>query len=494
VWTDRPPPERQARLIERLRSVLPPPRPGARGGKTPLAGTATPEQVAEELRGEPGFAWLDGGGWGGARLHARPLAVLSARGGRARAVGPGGRAAFAARGLDLLDAALTAWGGGGGELVGYLGYELAWELEELPPRPADDLGLPDLHLALYTTGLLRDERGWALASTDAWPAPGGDPRIEAERLLKRAVRLPTQAAEPGAALPGPTGGRPLARPPVRSRPDPAGFAEAVGRAVERIHRGEIFQVNLCRRLEARLGRRALWPLWLRLRAASPAAYGAFLDLSAGGRSRALLSVSPECFLTVRDGVVESRPIKGTRPRGGDRRSDQALARELAASAKDRAELAMIVDVVRNDLGRVAATGSVEVTRHAELLTLPTVHHTVSTVRARLARGTTAADLLRAAFPPASITGAPKIRAMAVAAGEEEVRRGPAMGALGRISLSGSGELDLAVAIRTAVVARGRVAYHAGGGVVADSDPEAELEETRVKARAFLAALGFPEGR
>ena len=207
----------------------------------------------------------------------------------------------------------------------------------------------------------------------------------------------------------------------------------------------------------------------------------------------MLSISPELFLALRGGrggEVESRPIKGTRPRGANPRQDRALARELAESAKDRAELTMIVDVVRNDLGRVCAAGSVEVTAHAELITLPTLHHTVSTVRGRLAPGAGALELLRAAFPPASITGAPKIQAMAALAAAEERRRGPAMGALGWISLGG--DLELAVAIRTAVAAGGRVAYHAGCGIVADSDPELEFAESAAKARAFLAALGAPE--
>jgi para-aminobenzoate synthetase component 1 len=231
-----------------------------------------------------------------------------------------------------------------------------------------------------------------------------------------------------------------------------------------------------------------WPLYLRLRAASPADRGAFLDL---GRGRAVLSISPERFLVVKDGEVETRPIKGTRPRGDNPRQDRALARELLESEKDRAELTMIVDVARNDLGRVCETGSVEVTSHAELMTLPTVHHTVSTVRGRLRPDAGPPELLRASFPPASITGAPKIRAMAVIAKEEERRRGPAMGALGWISLGG--DLDLAVAIRTAAVSKGRIAYHAGCGIVADSDPEMELAESTAKARAFLTALGVGEG-
>jgi para-aminobenzoate synthetase component 1 len=368
--------------------------------------------------------------------------------------------------------------------VGWLGYELGAELETLEPtNPAaleDDLKLPDLHLALYDTAFRFDGNiegnGWHLESTDAWRShavPEAEARLAAAR--KREV------LEPPA-------GR-LAGGPVLGRPDGPGFMKAVERSVARIRSGQIYQVNLCRRLEALLPASHVWPLWQRLRAASPADHGAFLDL---GRGRAVLSVSPELFLSVRDGLVETRPIKGTRPRAATPREDRALARELEESAKDRAELAMIVDVARNDLGRVCATGSVEVARHAELVTLPTLHHTVSTVRGRLrSRGPEAsAALLRASFPPASITGAPKIQAMVVAAAEEERRRGPAMGALGWLGLGG--DLELAVAIRTAAVADGRVAYHAGCGITADSDPELELEETGVKARAFLTALGAAE--
>lgn len=274
---------------------------------------------------------------------------------------------------------------------------------------------------------------------------------------------------------------------VVSRPHRAGFEAAVVRIVERIATGEIFQVNLCRRLEAPLPADRVWPLYRRLRAASPSGQGAFLDL---GRGRAVLSISPELFLSLREGEVESRPIKGTRPRGANPRDDRALARELLASEKDRAELTMIVDVVRNDLGRVCEAGSVEVVQHAELVTLPTLHHTVSTVRGRLREGAGPVELLRASFPPASITGAPKIQAMSVIAAEEERRRGPAMGAVGWISLGGN--LELSVSIRTAAAARGRVAYHAGCGIVADSDPELEFAESAAKARAFLAALGAAE--
>src|SRR5215210_1462366 len=479
MWSDRLPKERRQRLIERLRSIVPAPRPHARGSKTPLrsGGKAepTPLQVAEVLREQDGFAWLDGGATEH-RLFVRPLAVLAVRNGRVSVTGPGGRASWMGGGFDLLDAAFAAWRGAGpgAMLVGYLGYELGGELEALPPPPPDDLGLPDLRLGLYDSALRWDGKRWTLEATDAWRS---HPALEAERLLAAARRRAAPEVPEGD----------LAQHGVASHPNRAGFEASVTRVVERIASGEIFQMNLCRRLEARTAARHLWPLYLRLRAASPAERGAFLDL---GRGRAVLSISPEVFLAARGGEVETRPIKGTRPRGANPREDRALVRELLESEKDRAELTMIVDVARNDLGRVCETGSIEVAGHGELMTLPTVHHTVSTVRGRLRPGTTPVDLLRAAFPPASITGAPKIQAMTAIAAEEPRRRGPAMGGLGWISLGG--DLDLAVGIRTAAAARGRVAYHAGCGIVADSDPELEFAESAAKARAFLTALGAVE--
>ena len=479
MWSDRLPERRRRQLAERLRSVLPAPAAGSRGSRTPLrpgrAGSPpSPDAVAAELRerGER-LAWLDGGP-GPHRLYIRPSATLIVRKGRAKVEG----VSFRAGGFDVLEAAFAAWGGtAGAALVGWFGYELAGELEPLPPPPPDDLGLPDLHLELFAAGLLWDGRGWTLEATDAWNPFSV---VETEQLLEKASRRP---------VPDLAQGR-LATGPVVSRPNRGGFEAAVERIRERIARGDIFQANLCRRLEAPLPPEAVWPLYQRLRAASPADHGAFFDLGGG---RALLSVSPELYLSVRGETVETRPIKGTRPRGANPREDRALARELSESEKDRAELTMIVDVARNDLGRVCDAGSVRVPLHAELVTLPTLHHTISTVQGRLLpdRGVSrVADLLRASFPPASITGAPKIRAMSILAGEEEVRRGPAMGAFGWISLAG--DLELSVAIRTAVYAKGKIAYHAGCGIVADSDPELELEESAVKARAFLTALGASE--
>jgi para-aminobenzoate synthetase component 1 len=464
-------------MVERLRRILPAPSAHWLSGKAELLGTPSPAQVAELLRGKPGFLWLDGAD-AGHRLFAEPIAELTVRNGQATVAGPGGQSTFPARGFDLLEAAIECWGGpSGAMLAGFIGYELGPELEGLPVPPGGDGEAPDLYLGLFDFGLGVGPAGWRLWSTDAWRGTGGfafSPE-QAEALLHAAGGIGAQPEYGGALCIG----------PLLSRPGREAFKTAVSRTIARIYDGELFQTNLCRRLEAPLDEALAWPLFLRLRSLSPAGHGAFLALGGG---RAVASVSPELFLKVRDGRVESRPIKGTRPRGDTPVEDLRLALELQRSEKDRAELAMIVDVVRNDLGRVCAPGSVSVVRHAELIRLPTVHHTVSTVAGRLRAGVSVADLLRASFPPASITGAPKIRAMEVAMEEEGQRRGPCMGSLGWISLDG--QLELSVAIRTAVVSGGRVSYHAGGGITAGSHPERELEETCHKSRAFVGSLGL----
>ncbi|MFP5288633.1 MAG: hypothetical protein ACLGI9_23050, partial [Thermoanaerobaculia bacterium] len=233
-------------MTGRLRAILPAPRPGSRGSKTPLRvpgrSGPPPEKVAEELREQAGFVWLDGGN-GTHRLYARPLAVLTSRNGRSTATGPGGKVSFRCGGFDLLEAALAAWGDGnaGAALVGYLGYELARDLEDLPPPPPDDLGLPDLHLALYDSCLRWDNQGWTLEATNAWPG-GTAPVVEAERLLAAARRRPDPEIPEGR----------LAAGPVESRPGRSAFEAAVVQVVERIGTGEIFQMNLCRRLETPL--------------------------------------------------------------------------------------------------------------------------------------------------------------------------------------------------------------------------------------------------
>jgi para-aminobenzoate synthetase component 1 len=270
---------------------------------------------------------------------------------------------------------------------------------------------------------------------------------------------------------------------ITSRPDQAGYEASVRNIVRSIYSGDIFQTNLCRRIETQLNSGSAWDLYQRLIAESPARYAAYVQVS---NDQAVMSISPESFLRVQDGHVESSPIKGTRPRGRNAVEDAALIADLQSSEKDLAELAMIVDVVRNDLGRVCQPGSVRVTEHATLMTIPTVHHLYSTVEGTLRHDAFPADLLRAAFPAASISGAPKIDAMRIALREEQQVRGPAMGAIGWIDMRGN--MDFSVAIRTATMSGRTVRYYAGCGITADSEAAAEFLESEHKAAAFKRAL------
>jgi para-aminobenzoate synthetase component 1 len=277
---------------------------------------------------------------------------------------------------------------------------------------------------------------------------------------------------------------------VRSRTSRRRHEAAVAEVVERIRAGEIFQANIARRwVGALAGDAGPFDVFCRLASASPASHAAFWRLP----GRVLVSNSPEQFLSIRaeDGglTVETRPIKGTRPRAADPDRDAALAADLLASPKDRAENLMIVDLMRNDLARCCAPGSVEVTELCRLQSLANVHHLVSTIRGRLQPGRTAWDLFRAAFPPGSVTGAPKIQAMNVIA-RHEPPRGPHYGSL--FWAGHEGALEASVLIRTLacrqVAGRWRFEAQAGGGVVADSDPVAERIETEDKFSAIRAAL------
>jgi len=271
-----------------------------------------------------------------------------------------------------------------------------------------------------------------------------------------------------------------------ARWDDAGFRAAIRRVQRWIEAGDAYQVNLARRVDFDcVPESALPGLWADLAHAAPAPFGAFVAHD----GLALLSNSPERFLRVcgRSRRVETCPIKGTRPRGATPVEDRRLAHELLRSAKDRAEHVMIVDLERNDLGRVCRTGSIEVARLAALRSYPTVHHMVSSVQGELRPGVDWRELLEATFPSGSISGAPKRRALEIIEALEPVRRGPYTGAIGWFDASGG--LDLSIAIRTAVPARGRLHLHLGGGIVADSNPEAELAETRDKGRAFADLLG-----
>jgi para-aminobenzoate synthetase component 1 len=371
-----------------------------------------------------------------------------------------------------------------GGLVGFLGYDLGAIFERLPASAPVDQDLPPLRLALHDWVVAWDRR-----TGHAWiggRALDGDGRRLARRLDDVHARLttPGRSVQPVAA-PGPL--------IFRSSLDRAAYQAGVERIRERIANGDIYQANLTRRLETPFDGDP-WDLYRRLRTGDPSLFSAYLDLGAGplsGRPRALLSASPEPFLSVDgDGVVTTDPIKGTRPRGRDAATDRALARELLSSAKDRAENVMIVDVLRNDLGRVCRPGTVRVPRLCRLERTAAVQHLVSTVTGVLAEGRDAFDLLAASFPGGSITGAPKIRAMEILEGLEPVRRGPYTGAIGWIGPDGA--MQTSIAIRTFVADGRRLSLHVGGGITWKSDPAAEWDETVTKARGPLEAIGAVE--
>jgi para-aminobenzoate synthetase component 1 len=266
--------------------------------------------------------------------------------------------------------------------------------------------------------------------------------------------------------------------PNLSRDD---FLEKVQRAQNYIRTGDIYQVNLSQRLTAELPCSG-WELFQRLNAVSPAPFAAFLDCG----DFQVASSSPEQFLRLSGAHIRTRPIKGTRPRSADPTRDAQLGYELQTSAKEMAELVMITDLLRNDLGKVCEFGSVQVPELVRLERYPQVQHLVSTIEGRLRRGETHFSAFASCFPGGSITGAPKIRAMEIIDELEPVSRGPYTGAIGYLGFNR--ESQLSITIRTAICKEGAAHFNVGAGIVADSVPEAEYEETLAKARGFLAAL------
>lgn len=369
-----------------------------------------------------------------------------------------------------------------GGAAGFFGYGLGRTLERLPPEEApyavDDQHLPDMALGFYDTVLAFDMIG-----RRAFIVSTGLPESEAARQSARAeARIAEIAARARAATPAMP--RPAGMPgSVSSNFSRDAYEQAVARVIEYIHAGDIFQANLSQRFETELGSGDTpYALYLRLRDASPAPFASFFNFGEG----TIVSSSPERFLSCRNGIVETKPIKGTRPRGSTPDEDTQLAAALLASEKDRAENVMIVDLLRNDLSRVCEDHSVDVEKLCELESFANVHHLVSTVRGRLRQGMTSADLLAACFPGGSVTGAPKRRAMEIIAELEPTTRGPYCGAIGWLGADGS--MDSAIAIRTMVTKDRRVTFQAGGGIVADSDPAAEYEETLAKALNMRNAI------
>lgn len=378
-----------------------------------------------------------------------------------------------------------------GGVAGFVSYDWGHMLEHVPRPRHDDLALPDLAWGVYDWVIAWDHqqsRAWIISTG----LGGQDAAARGADVLARLHGHggPAFAAVQAMAIPCRGGDAPtfaVDEPAwhalgVRSSFTRDGYLAAVGRVREYIYAGDIYQANLSQRFTATLEADA-WTLYRHLRERNPAPFAAFLDFP----DVAIVSASPERFLQVDPGGhVETRPIKGTRPRGAGPTEDAALAHALEASAKDRAEHVMIVDLMRNDLSRVCRAGTVSVPEMFTLERYATVQHLVSTVVGDLAPGEDAGTLLKAAFPGGSITGAPKIRVMEVIAGLEPSERGIYCGSIGYWSVTGA--MDSSIAIRTGAVKDGRVHFGAGGGVVADSAPDQEYRETLDKARGIIDAL------
>jgi anthranilate synthase component 1 len=435
-------------------------------------------------------------------LGGDPRLVLESDGATVRVTGPGGTGVAAGDPRDVVrahldryraepDPALPPFAGG---FLAYFGYDAVRLWERLPHRPPDDLGLPVFRLALMDTVVVFDHRRHTLrVVASAFLDEGGADaayRDAAERIDRVLARL--NAPRPVVATPGP------AVPPGAATADavpanvsPEAYLAAVERAQAYIRAGDIFQVILSQRFATPL--RGLDPLaiYRTLRVLNPSPYLFLVDLGERPGGATLVGSSPERLVRLEGGRVDMRPLAGTRPRGRDAADDRALEAALRADPKERAEHVMLVDLTRNDVGRVARYGSVRVGELMAVERYSHVMHLVSHVTGDLAPGRSAWDVLQAVFPHGTVSGAPKVRAMEIIDELEPVARGPYAGAVGYFGLDGA--LNTAITIRT-VLARGDTAYvQAGAGIVADSVPEAEHAECAAKARGLLAAVARAGG-
>ncbi len=409
-------------------------------------------------------------------LAADPMATITTRGQDSELRDRSGSRSSLHDPFQLLRTALAPQAQGFDDLpfcggaIGYFGYDLARRMERLPTMAEDAERLPELAVGLYDWALVVDHerrQSWLVGQ-------GRDPLTHArwDELVALCSR-PSQSLEKQPL-------RVLA--PVRSNMDRVSYAAGFERIQHYIRDGDCYQVNFAQRFSVPVEGEP-WMLYRTLRRINAAPYAAYLDLP----FVQVLSCSPERFLRVRGGDVDTCPIKGTAPRSADTAQDQRLAQELRRSAKNRAENLMIVDLLRNDLGKTCVPGSIEVPQLFQIESFATVHHLVSTVTGRLAEGQDALSLLRGCFPGGSITGAPKLRAMQIIEELEPQRRGIYCGSIGYWGFDGNADCN--IAIRTLVHADGVLRFWAGGGIVADSVLEEEYQESYLKAEAMLRLLG-----
>ncbi|KGT95724.1 aminodeoxychorismate synthase [Erwinia typographi] len=353
-----------------------------------------------------------------------------------------------------------------GGALGLFGYDLGRRFEQLPCLAKQDLKTPDMAVGIYDWALIADHQRQALTLV----AHGdGETRLNWLNALRPAGQpVPFQLTSPW-----------------QSNMTRTEYGEKFRRVQHWLRSGDCYQINLSQRFSASY-RGDEWLAFQRLNQQNRAPFSAFLRLPGS----AILSLSPERFLKIEGGRIEARPIKGTLPRLSDAEADRLQAIRLANSPKDRAENVMIVDLLRNDIGRVAQPGSVAVPQLFAVEPFPAVHHLVSTITARLSSSSSACDLLRACFPGGSITGAPKVRAMAIIDTLEPHRRNAWCGSIGYLSVCG--KMDTSITIRTLTAEQGNLYCTAGGGIVADSDEQAEYQETFDKVQRILPCLEQPD--
>lgn len=359
-----------------------------------------------------------------------------------------------------------------GGAVGYFGYDLCHFVEELPRTAVDDVQIPDCYLGFYDGVVIIDH----LEHKVHLSALGIDGEIATKLDLLESMIRKGELCPPTIELKEKS-----KKPEFKANMEKAYYIETINRIKEYIRSGDIYQANMTQRFECDLEETPL-ELYAKLRQINPAPFASFMDFGEG----AIVSSSPERFIKVDNGIIETRPIKGTRPRGSNPAEDQVNREELLASEKDRAELLMIVDLERNDLGRIAKTGTVKVPELFVLEEYATVYHLVSTVTAEVREDCDAVDILKATFPGGSITGAPKIRSMEIIDELEPTQRNLYTGSIGYIGFNG--DMDLNIVIRTVLCKDQKAYFQVGGGIVWDSDAESEYEESLHKAKAQMMAL------
>jgi para-aminobenzoate synthetase component I len=465
----------------------------------------TPESLAERLKGQEGIVLFrttsfDSPSARYSFVAANPFLVFKSYGSRCEITSPRNpdaqpRLQFG-NPWHLLDALLLQcelldqidWPFPLGGCFGFWGYDLKNFTEpKLPRRALNDLELPDCRVGFYDSLAVFDHQlGKTFVVSTGLAADGArDEKHAAEQMEFWRAELEGGAPASGPARNPGRGRRPRPNHGVPSSNfSRAGFMAAVERIQRYIRSGDIYQVNLSQRLTARIQLNG-WEFFQQLSSASPAPFAAFFDCG----EFQIASSSPELFLRMSGSHIVTRPIKGTRPRDADPTRDAQLAYELQTNAKELAELVMITDLLRNDLGKVCEFGSVQTPDLARLEKFAQVQHLVSTVEGRLRKDVTHCGALAAGFPGGSITGAPKFRAMEIIDELEPVARGPYCGCHGYLGFNR--ESQLSITIRTAVCKDGRAHFSVGAGIVADSQPEAEYEETQAKAAGFLAALNHP---